>query len=204
MTLDRWVRWVAKPAVFALSLLPLALLVWGGAQDALGPNPIEAILRGTGDWTLRFLLVTLSVTPLRRIFGWHWLVRLRRMLGLFAFFYAVLHLTTWIWLDRQFDVNEMIAGILKRPFITVGMVSFLLLVPLAATSTNAAVRRLGGARWQRLHRLVYFIAFGGVVHFLWMVKSDLTQPLVHGMVLALLLGFRLWDTVRKRVPLARV
>lgn len=162
-----------------------------GYLDRLGANPIEFITRSTGTWVLVFLLITLSITPLRRISGWQWLIKLRRMLGLFAFFYACLHFTTYIWLDQFFDIQEIIKDVVKRPFITIGFASFLLLIPLAATSTHAMVRRLGGKNWQRLHRLVYLIAIGGVIHYWWLVKKDLTQPIIYAAILSVLLAYRL-------------
>ncbi len=179
-----------KSAVFALALLPFVRLVAGFFLDELGVNPIETITRSTGTWTLVFLLVTLSVTPLRRIAKLHWLVRLRRMLGLFAFFYVCLHFATYVWLDQFFDWAHIVKDIAKRPFITVGFAAFVLLIPLAATSTHAMVRRLGGARWMALHRLVYPIGVLGVVHYWWLVKKDVTQPALYAAVLALLLGYR--------------
>ena len=156
----------------------------------MGANPIEFITRSTGTWTLVGLLITLSVTPLRRLTGRADLIRLRRMLGLFAFFYACLHFTTYIWLDQFFEPAAIAKDIVKRPFITVGFTAFVLLIPLAATSTNAMMRRLG-RRWQQLHRLIYPIALLGVVHYLWLVKKDLTEPLIYGAVLAVLLAMRL-------------
>ena len=199
---DRVIRY-AKPAVFLVSLVPLALLARAAFfdVDALGANPIEAINRELGDWALRFLLLTLAVTPLRQLTGRHELVRLRRMLGLFAFFYATLHVASYAGLDQQFNWDEIVKDIIKRPFITVGFVSFVLLLPLAATSTNAMVRRLGGRRWRNLHRLVYVIGAGAVLHFFWMVKSDIREPLVYAVLLALLLGYRLW-AARRRHQLA--
>jgi len=191
-----WIGGVLKPLVFLVSLVPFAWIVWRGFANDLGTNPIETLNRYTGDWTLRFLLITLAVTPLRRISGWHWLVRLRRMIGLFAFFYASTHFLTWVWIDQHFEIASIIEDIAKRPFITLGFACFVLLIPLAVTSTNAMVRRLGGRRWQRLHRLVYFIAVGGVVHFIWLVKSDIREPLLYGVILAALLGYRLWWEVR--------
>lgn len=158
-----------------------------GLIHGLGANPIEFITRSTGTWTLAFLLITLSVTPLRRFTDWLWLMRLRRMLGLYAFFYACLHFTTYIWLDQFFDLVGIGKDVFKRPFITLGFTCFLLLIPLAATSTDNMVRRLGGKRWLQLHRFVYFIAVGGVVHFWWLVKKDITQPLLYGLVLTILL-----------------
>jgi len=186
-----------KPALFVLSLLPLAYLVYRGFYDQLGANPIETINRTTGDWVLRFLMITLAVTPLRRITGWNSLLRYRRMLGLFAFFYAVMHFLSYAWLDQNFVLADIIKDVVKRPYITVGFASFLLLIPLAVTSTNDMVRRLGAKRWQQLHRLVYVIAIGGVVHFLWLVKSDIREPLVYAAILAVLLGYRFWFRARK-------
>src|SRR6185436_5238624 len=190
------IKWL-KAAVFALCLIPLAHLTWLGTHHGLGANPIEYITRSTGFWTLTFLLITLTVTPLRRLSGWNWLLRLRRMLGLFAFFYVCLHFTTYIWLDQFFDLADMVKDIAKRPFITVGFSAFLLLIPLAATSTNAMVKRLGGRRWQLLHRMVYVIAILGVLHFWWLVKKDITEPLIFGSLLGLLFLARLVYAARK-------
>ncbi len=198
MTQVQWIRWVAKPVLFVLCLVPLAWLVWDGVTNNLGANPVETVRRYTGDWTLRFLLIALTVTPLRRLTGWHVVIRLRRMLGLFAFFYACLHFVSYIWLDQFFMWDAIIEDILDRPYITVGVAAFLLLIPLAATSTNGMVRRLGGRRWQRLHQLVYVIAVLGVIHFLWLVKSDISEPVIYGAILALLLGFRLFWHLRGR------
>jgi methionine sulfoxide reductase heme-binding subunit len=184
------VKWL-KAALFALCLIPLARLAWLGTHRGLGANPIEYITHSTGWWTLSFLLITLSVTPLRRLTGWNWLLRLRRMLGLFAFFYVSLHFTTYIWLDQFFDWQGILKDIAKRPFITVGFTAFVLLIPLAATSTNAMVRRLGAKRWQRLHRAVYVIATLGVLHFWWLVKKDIREPLIFGTLLGVLFLIRL-------------
>lgn len=198
-----------KRALFLAALLPLGRLVAAGLADwrgwfddvpesrlgellTLGVNPIEFVTRSTGTWTLVALLATLAVTPLRRLTGWSELARVRRMLGLFAFFYAVLHFTTYIWVDQFFDLRAIVADIWKRPFITVGFSAFLLLLPLAATSTNAMARRLGVRRWRALHQCVYAIATLGVLHFWWLVKRDLTEPIAYASVLALLLGVRLW------------
>jgi len=191
-----WVGGRLKPLVFTVCLLPFAWIVWRSLNNDLGTNPIETLNRYTGDWTLRFLLITLTITPLRRISGWHWLIRLRRMLGLFAFFYASVHFLSYALIDQYFNLPEILKDVAKRPFITVGFASFVLLIPLAITSTNAMVRRLGGKRWQRLHRLVYFIALGGVVHFLWLVKSDIREPMIYALMLAALLGYRLWWELR--------
>jgi sulfoxide reductase heme-binding subunit YedZ len=185
-----------KAGLFAAALLPLARLIVAAFTGGLGVNPIEFITRSTGTWTLSLLLVTLTVTPLRRITGWNWLIRLRRMLGLFAFFYACLHFTTYIWLDQFFDPAAIVKDVVKRPFITVGFSAFLLLIPLAATSTHAMIRRLGGKAWQRLHYLVYLIATLGVVHYWWLVKKDVTQPMLFAFGLALLLGFRVFHQLR--------
>ena len=182
---------LVKAAVFLLGLIPVVRLAWLAANDGLGANPIEYITRSTGWWTLTFLLVTLSVTPLRRITSWNWLLRLRRMLGLFAFFYVSLHFSTYLWLDQFFDWSGIVKDIAKRPFITVGFAAFLLLLPLAATSTNAMVKRLGARRWQFLHRLVYLIATLGVLHYWWLVKKDLAEPIVFGCLLLLLFLARL-------------
>jgi len=194
--------------LFAVCLLPLARLFVLGFGGGLGANPIEFVTHSTGTWTLVGLLVTLSVTPLRRLTGRTDLIRYRRMLGLFAFFYAALHFMTYLWLDQFFDFAGIAKDIVKRPFITVGFAAFVLLMPLAATSTRSMMRRLG-RRWQQLHRLVYLIALLGVIHYLWLVKKDLTQPLIFGAVLVLLLVMRLpWSrsalhAVRNRWAVAR-
>jgi sulfoxide reductase heme-binding subunit YedZ len=172
--------------MFFLALLPLALLVWNALHDGLGANPVEAITFETGEWGLRFLLITLCVTPLRRITGWQALVRLRRMLGLFAFFYLCLHFLTYLVLDAFFDFRYILEDITDRTYITLGFTSFVLLIALAATSTDAMVRRLGGRRWRRLHKLAYVAAAGGVLHFLWLVKADLREPLIYLGILLLL------------------
>lgn len=180
-----------KPVLFLACLGPLARLVWRGFHSGLGANPIEAITHSTGDWTLIFLLITLSVTPLRRLTRQYWLIGLRRMLGLFAFFYGTLHLMTYVWLDKFFDVHEMLADIAKRKFITAGMTAFALMIPLALTSTKWAIRKLGGKRWQGLHRLIYASAAAGVIHYIWLVKADLKKPLEYAFVLGVLLAYRL-------------
>jgi sulfoxide reductase heme-binding subunit YedZ len=191
-----------KAALFVLALAPLARMVWLTASGQL-VEPIEFITRGTGDWVLYFLCITLAVTPLRRLFGLNWLLKLRRMFGLFAFFYVVLHFTTFIWFDHFFDLAAMWKDVLKRPFITVGFIAFLLLIPLAATSTNAMIRRLGSKRWQQLHRLIYLIAPLGILHFWWMKagKNDFEEPIIFGSIVALLLGLRVyWHFAKKRQP----
>jgi sulfoxide reductase heme-binding subunit YedZ len=195
------IGWV-KVAVFMLCLGPLARLVIGVFTRALGANPIEVITRSTGTWTLALLLITLGVTPLRKLAGWNWLLRLRRMLGLYAFFYAVLHFITYIWLDQFFDLAAMVKDVIKRPFITIGFTSFLLLAPLAATSTSAMVKRLGAKNWLALHRLVYVVAVGGVVHFWWLVKRDVTEPAIYAAVLVVLLGMRLLFLAREGAAVA--
>jgi sulfoxide reductase heme-binding subunit YedZ len=187
-----------KAGVFVACLVPLALLAWQALTDNLGANPIKEITEQTGIWTLRLLLVTLAVTPVRRLTGYNRLIQWRRMLGLFAFFYGGLHFLTYIWLDQFFIVSEMIADVMRRPFITVGFVSFVLLIPLAITSTTGMIKRLGGLWWQRLHRLVYGIAVGGVVHYLWLVKADIQSPLTYGGLLAVLLGYRVWAAWHRR------
>ncbi|MEE9548958.1 MAG: protein-methionine-sulfoxide reductase heme-binding subunit MsrQ [Candidatus Binatia bacterium] len=184
------ITWI-KVIIFLLCLIPLGHLAWGAVTNSLGANPIEVITRSTGKWTLIFLLITLSVSPLRKLSRLQWLIKLRRMLGLFAFFYVCLHFTTYIWLDQFFDLMAISKDVIKRPFITVGFSSFILLIPLALTSNRGMIKRLGGRRWQQLHRLIYLIAIGGVVHFLWLVKADLQRPLIYGAVLMLLLGFRI-------------
>ncbi|MCX9156772.1 sulfoxide reductase heme-binding subunit YedZ [Niveibacterium sp. 24ML] len=188
----------AKSALFLICLLPLGWYLNRLLNDQLGANPIEAITRASGEWTLRLLLVTLAITPLRRLTGWHWLIRLRRMLGLFVFFYASLHLATYLWLDQFFDWAAIGKDILKRPFITVGFAAYLLLVPLALSSHNAVIRWLGGRRWQALHRSIYAIAVLGVVHFWWLVKRDITEPLIYALILAALLGARAWWREQER------
>jgi sulfoxide reductase heme-binding subunit YedZ len=200
MTPEARIRRIVKPLVFILCLTPLAWLVWRGLSGGLGANPIEAINRFLGDWAMRFLLVTLAVTPLRRLFGWSVLMRFRRMLGLFAFTFAALHLSSYVGLDQFFDWSEIWVDIVKRNFITVGMIAFFLLLPLAVTSTNAMIRRLGGKRWQRLHRLVYPAVVAVIVHFYMMVKADVREPLIYGAIATALLGYRavVWLMGRKR------
>ena len=180
----------AKGLVFLAALIPFLKLAWLGWNDGLGANPIEKITRTTGYWTLTFLMITLTATPLRTLSGWNWPLRWRRMLGLFAFFYASLHFLTYLVLDQFFDWPAIVKDIVKRPYITVGFPAFVMLIPLAVTSTNNMVRRLGGKRWKMLHRLVYVIAIAGVVHFWWLVKKDITEPVQFAAVLAVLLGFR--------------
>ena len=187
-----------KAALFAACLLPAWLLWQGFEADSLGDNPIEAITRGLGEWTLRFLLITLAVTPLRKYTGWHWIVRLRSTLGLIAFAYGVAHLMSYVWLDQFFDWQAIAKDILKRPFITVGFAALVLMTPLALTSSNFAIRQLGGRRWQALHRAIYAIAILGCVHFWWLVKKDITEPLVYSAIAVALLGVRAWWREQER------
>ncbi len=198
MSATRVVRFVVKPAVFAASLVPLGLLVRGALSNGLGANPIEAVTHATGDWTLRFLLLTLAVTPLRWLTGWNPLVRFRRPLGLFAFFYGVLHLLTYVVLDKFFAWPEILRDVSHRHFIVVGVLGFLLLVPLAATSTAAMIRRMGGRAWQALHRLVYVAAVAGVVHYWWLVKADISKPRLYAIALGMLFSARLAVAWRRR------
>ena len=187
-----------KPAVLVGGLSPVALLALGALRGTLGANPIERVLNQTGLLALIVLVASLACTPLKVLFGWTWPMRLRKMLGLLAYAYAVMHFLTYAVLDQGLAGGAIVADIAKRPFITVGFLALVLLVPLAVTSTNAMVRRLGFARWQRLHRLVYVAVSLGVVHFLWRVKKDLTEPLVYAGVLGLLFAVRVAEAVRKR------
>jgi sulfoxide reductase heme-binding subunit YedZ len=197
------IRWT-KSFVFALCLVPVLLLLKDWRNDALGPNPVEKITHTTGDWTIYLLLITLCVTPLRRLLNLPSLIRFRRMLGLFAFFYGCLHLTTYVWLDQSFDWPALWKDVYKRPFITAGFTGWLLMVPLALTSTAWSIRKLGGKRWQRLHRLIYLSAFAGVIHYYWLVKSDIRRPLLYGAILLVLMLYRtvIWlRSTRRSSPL---
>jgi sulfoxide reductase heme-binding subunit YedZ len=176
--------------LFTNGLVPAVLLAWDAYHGKLGANPIEFATRATGVLTLVFLFVTLAVTPARKLTGANWLVKLRRQVGLYAFFYGCLHLLTYVWFDKFFGVREIVEDVYNRPFITIGMASFLLLVPLAATSTNGMIKRLGGKRWAKLHKLIYVAAIGGVIHYYMGVKADTTIPVLFAVVLALLLGYR--------------
>jgi sulfoxide reductase heme-binding subunit YedZ len=189
-------RWV-KVLVFALCLAPALILLWRAFREDLGANPIEFITHAAGNWTLRFLCITLSITPLRKLLRLPDLIRFRRMLGLFAFFYGCLHFLTWFVLDKFFDWNEIVRDVAKRPFITVGFTAFILLVPLAVTSTKSWIRRLGGRHWQLLHRLIYVSACAGVVHYYWLVKSDVRLPLFYAAIVAVLLGYRSAENLMK-------
>jgi sulfoxide reductase heme-binding subunit YedZ len=192
-----------KVGVFALSLAPLARLVYGVFADTLGANPIDVVTDETGTWTLRFLVLTLLVTPLKRWTGWNQAVRFRRMLGLFAFFYGSLHFLTYIWLDQFFALDDIAADIVKRPFITVGVLAFAAMAPLAITSTAGWIRRLGGRRWNLLHRLVYVSAIAGVVHYWWLVKADVSRPARYAVIVAVLLAARAWYAFRRSRAAAR-
>jgi methionine sulfoxide reductase heme-binding subunit len=194
---------VLKPIVFMAALVPLARLATLAFTVGLGANPVEVITHQTGLWALILLMVTLSITPLRKLTGQYWLIQYRRMIGLFAFFYACLHFTTYIWLDQSFDVHSMVKDVYKRPFITMGFLAFVLLIPLAVTSTKGWIRRMG-KKWQLLHRLIYFSASAGVFHFLWLVKKDKREPMIYVFVLAVLLGYRVLDSFLKRTKPARI
>jgi methionine sulfoxide reductase heme-binding subunit len=185
-----------KIVIFINSLVPLAL-GWDACFGEIGANPIEFFLRTTGVLTLLFLLITLSITPLRKYYGWNQLVKFRRMLGLYAFFYGFLHLITYSIFDKSLNLSAIVGDIWERPFIAVGMLSFFLLIPLAITSTNAMIKRLGGKNWQKLHRLTYLAAIGGVLHFWLIVKSDVTYPFLFALVLAVLLGYRVYAAYEK-------
>lgn len=205
MDLSRYInmKWI-KPPVFLLCLTPLAHLGLLASRDGLGANPVEVITHSTGTWALVFLCVTLSTSPLRRLLHQNWFIRFRRMFGLFAFFYGCLHLATYIWVDKSFDLPEMIKDVYKRPFITAGFTAFLLMVPLAATSTSGMIRRLGGRRWQMLHRLVYFSAIAGAIHYCWLVKSDETVPLRFAAIVGTLLAYRLLVAFAGRLHATRL
>ncbi len=197
---------ISKIVIFLAALVPLERLAWKAFHDGLGANPVEVITHSTGDWTLILILTTLSITPLRKLTKQYWLIGVRRMIGLFAFFYGCLHFTTYIWLDKSFDVHEMIKDVYKRPFITAGFTAFVLLIPLALTSTKGWIRRLG-KNWQRLHRLIYVTGVAAVIHYIWLVKADLRKPLQYAFVLGVLLLYRVvvWiaEARRKITPAAR-
>ena len=197
--MSRRTRVVLKLFVWIACLLPLAFLIYWGASGDLTANPIDFITDTLGDWTLRILLASLALTPLRILTGAAWPIAFRRLLGLFAFFYAGLHLSVWVVLDHFFAWEVMLADILKRPYITVGMLAVAFMLPLAATSTGGMVRRLGGKIWRALHRLVYLIAALAVLHYIWLAKVGVREPYVYAAILAALLGIRLWDAVRRRL-----
>jgi sulfoxide reductase heme-binding subunit YedZ len=196
----------AKPLLFVLCLLPAAWLFYGAWSDTLGANPAEALIRATGDWTLRLLCITLAITPLRQAFNATSLARFRRMLGLFTFFYGVLHFLSYSWLDQGFDVDAIVRDIAKRPFILVGTATLLLMLPLAATSFNRAIKALGAARWQRLHRAVYAAALLALLHFFWMraAKHNFAEWSVYAVVIGALLGWRLWRGITSRRASAQI
>jgi sulfoxide reductase heme-binding subunit YedZ len=190
-----------KTALWLACLAPLVALVCRGLTIGLGANPIEFITLSTGTWTLVFILATLTITPLRRISGWNWLIKLRRPIGLFAFFYGCLHFATYVWLDKFFDLHDMLKDVAKRPFITAGFLAFMLMIPLASTSTAAAVRTMGGKNWQWLHRLIYITGAAAVVHFWWKVKADHRVPAIYGAILITLLLARLFKRRGASAPL---
>lgn len=186
---NKKISYLVKPALFLLCLIPFALLIYSAITDNLGVNPVETLTHETGEWALRFLLFTLCITPLRRLTHSNWLIKLRRMLGLFAFFYAVLHFITYVWLDQFFDWQEILVDIAKRPFITIGFVSLVLLMPLAITSTSAMQRRLK-KKWLTLHKLIYVIPMLVVIHFIWSLKADYSEPLFYTFVFLVLMSMR--------------
>jgi sulfoxide reductase heme-binding subunit YedZ len=195
---NRW--WVLKPVVLLGCFTPLVWITYAALTNQLSANPIKDITEFTGIWTLRFLMITLAITPLRRITGWNSLIRFRRMIGLFTFFHAFLHLMTYVWLDQFFMWSEIAKDIVKRPFITSGMAGFTLMIPLAVTSTKKWIGRLGGKRWQILHRLIYLSGFAGVLHYYFFVKSDIQYPVAYALLLTILLGFRGWMKFKDTRP----
>ena len=190
----------SKVALFFLCLVPIAWLAFAALTDKLSANPIKDITEDTGTWALRFLLLTLCVTPFRKLTGWNKVIRYRRMLGLYAFFYGFLHFLTYAWLDQSFSVPAMLRDVYKRPFITAGFTGFVVMLPLAITSTKKWIARLGGRRWQLLHRLIYVSGIAAVVHYLWLVKSDIERPLIYGVLLSFLLGYRVFQSLPARPP----
>ena len=186
-----------RQIIFFNGLLPALLMLWDWWHGQLGVNPVEFVTRATGVLTLVFLVLTLLVTPLRKIVGWNWLLKQRRLIGLYAFFYGTLHLLTYVAFDREWKLASMVSDVFRRPFIAIGMFSFALMVPLAVTSTNAMIKKLGGKRWSQLHRLTYYVAIGGVLHYYIIVKSDTTYPLIFGAAVAMLLGYRAVAAWRK-------
>ncbi|MCA1556944.1 MAG: sulfoxide reductase heme-binding subunit YedZ [Acidobacteria bacterium] len=187
-----------KAVIFINSLVPLALLAWDAARANLGANPLEYVTRTTGMLTLIFLTLSLAVTPLRKITGWNWLGMNRRVLGLYAFFYGALHFLTYIWFDRFFNFKSAVGDVFQRPFIAIGFASFLIMIPLAVTSTNRMVKRLGGKRWNRLHKMVYLAGILGTLHYYLLVKSDKRLPLMFAVALAILLGYRIFAANRSQ------
>ena len=193
----------AKPLLFALALVPFALLLYGAIANTLGANPAEALIRGTGDWVLRGLCLTLAITPLRELTGWSALARMRRMVGNFTFFYAVLHFLSYAWLDMGLDLAAIIKDIPKRPFVLVGTAALLLMAPLAATSFNRVIKAMGAVRWKRLHKTVYAIVLLGLLHFFWMRagKNDFGEWAIYATIVALLLGWRVWKAAQRRTAM---
>ena len=198
MTATQWRRRVFKPVVWLLCLTPFALLIYDGFTDNLTANPIEKITNDTGIWTLRLIVAGLAITPLRWLTGINQLINYRRLVGLFAFFYGCLHFTTFFFFDHQFDFAGMWEDVLKRPYITAGFTAFVLMIPLAITSTTGWIRRMGGKKWNLLHRLIYITALAAVLHYFWKVKLDATNPVYYGLVVAALLGFRIWRNVARK------
>jgi sulfoxide reductase heme-binding subunit YedZ len=199
----RWKWWIAKPAVFLACLAPITLLFYWAFTDQLSANPISDVTNETGVWTLRLVIATLAITPIRRLTGWQSLIRFRRMIGLFAFFYGALHFLTYIWLDQGLHFDDILKDIPKRPFITIGFTAFVLMLPLALTSTRKWIARLGGKRWQMLHRLIYITGVCGVIHYYWGVKIDTTRPIRYGILLVVLLGIRAFyraQNARRKAP----
>jgi methionine sulfoxide reductase heme-binding subunit len=196
------IRW-SKLAVFPVCLIPVVRLGLGGYQGNLGANPLEVITHTTGDWTIRFLLITLCITPLRQLTKQYWMIQYRRMLGLFAFFYGTLHLTTYLWFDKFFDWHAILDDVGKRKFITIGFLGFVLMIPLAVTSTQGMIRRLG-KRWTAIHRLIYVSAAAGVVHYYWLVKADHRLPLMYGAILGGLLAYRIAQRAMAKLTADRV
>lgn len=188
---NKQISYFVKPSCFLLCLIPFGVLFWQAFSDGLGTNPVETLTHETGQWALRFLLITLLVTPLRKLLKLNWLIKLRRMLGLFVFFYAVLHFITYLWFDQFFDIKAILIDIPKRPFITIGFASFLLLIPLAVTSTNAMQRRLK-KKWRTLHKLVYVIPVLVIIHFIWSLKADYSEPFVYALIFAALMLLRVY------------
>jgi sulfoxide reductase heme-binding subunit YedZ len=213
MSVDRWIRWVAKPLVFSAALVPLAILIWRALNASLGANPLAEITHETGDWTLRFIVITLAITPLRRLTGRNWIIRFRRMIGLYAFFYGTLHFLIyviadrfagldfvdgiWAWSTARALVASIWEDIYKRPYITVGFTGLVAMLPLAITSTTGWIRRLGGRNWNRLHKLIYLTAIAGVIHYWWLVKADVLHPAIYAFLVILLLGYRVLATLKR-------
>lgn len=204
MNSSQWMKRVIKPVVFVAALSPFGILMYNFFTDSLSANPLDDITDTTGTWTLRFLMITLTITPLTKITGYGIISQLRRMLGLFAFYYGAMHFMTYLWFDKFFEWEEILADVPKRPFITVGFTSLVLMTPLALTSWDRMVKWMGGKRWKRLHRLVYVVAVGGVIHYLWLVKADIQRPVIYGIILTLLLGYRLGTFFSGRLQKWRV